>query len=248
MNDYYECLGVPRSATVEEIKKAYKQKAREHHPDAHSENEKEKHAEIFKLVVNAFDVLSDPVKKSKYDIQGYYGRRPTTPPPKSPVKTKEDFEREKKEKTKHENMLHKHYDQEPMNINCSFYGGSGSGRSIMVHVKLTPNEMKKGCNKSVTIKKRDFCMMCGGVGDGLFNCPKCGNRNFAKDVCGHCDTLGIIDGTCPSCKGSGMGKWTVEEIHFKVSPNTQIGHSVTLLGQGESAPSKVPGNVRIILV
>lgn len=248
--DFYECLGVLRSASAEEIKRAYRKKAREHHPDMHSgEEEQKKHAELFKKVVDAFDVLGDPHKKAKYDVQGYYGRRPSPSSPpkqKSPTKTKEDFEKEREEKKRKEDKSKSQH--EPMDINCMFYGGEGSGRSIMVHVKLTPHELKNGCTKTVQIKKRDFCEICGGDGSGLFPCKKCGNNAVAKQTCGYCDCTGVFDGPCPRCNGTGMGLWMVEDVSFKVSPNTQPGHSVMLLGQGETAPRKAPGNVRVVII
>lgn len=248
--DFYETLGVPRSATTEEIRKAYKRKAREHHPDMHSGPEQAKHAELFKLVVAAFEVLSDPAKKSQYDVQGYYGRRPTTPPPRRPAKTKtkEEFEREKKEKNKQEARARSRSAFEPMDINCSFFGGEGSGRSILCHVKLTPQEMKNGCMKSVTVKKRDFCGTCGGDGEGLFVCGYCKNKANFKEVCPHCNYQGVLDSKCPTCKGTGAGLWMIEEVVFKVSPNTQPGHSINILGRGEEAARKPPGNVRVILL
>lgn len=253
MEDLYECLGVPRSATADEIKKAYRQKTREHHPDMHSgQEEQNKHAEIFKSVVNAYDILKDPLKKAKYDIQGYYGHRPTTPPPqprpKPPVKTKEDFERENAEKKRKDDRAKTKSQHEPMDVNCMFYGGESSGRSVMVHIKLTPQELKRGCTKTIQIKKRDFCGICGGDGFGLFPCTKCNNNSIVRQACGNCNCAGVLDGTCPHCNGNGMGLWMVEDVTFKVSPNTQPGHSVMLLGQGETAPRKTPGNVRVVIL
>ena len=246
--DLYECLGVPRTATAEQIKKAYRQKAREHHPDAHSgKEEQDKHAEIFKKIVNAFDVLGDPQKRSRYDVQGVK----TAPPPKPEkpkYKTKEDFEREKREEKHRKVKVASRFKDEPKDINCTFYGGGSSGRSILVQVKLTPQELKFGCTKSVTIKKREFCFMCGGDGSGLFSCPKCHGRGVARDVCGYCNTSGSVDGGCPTCKGSGMGLWMLDEVIYKVPPNTQSGHSVTIIGRGEDAPRKLPGSVRIIVL
>lgn len=251
--NFYEYLGVSKNATAEEIKKAYRSKAREHHPDMHrGEEEQKKHAEIFKVVVEAFEVLSDPIKRSQYDMRGYYGKRPSSPPPPPPQqnkpKQKEDFERERAEKKKQESAFKKTYDTEPTHVNCSFFGGGASGRSILVHIKLTPQEYKNGCSKSVTIKKRDFCIVCGGDGQGTFQCPTCRNNKHQKWVCPTCDYTGEINGKCPFCKGIGTGKWILEEIHFKVSPNTQPGHAINVLGQGETAARKPPGNVRIVLV
>lgn len=248
--DLYEILGIPRTSSDEEIKKAYRAKAREHHPDMHvGDAEKAKHAEIFKRIVEAFEILNDPQKRSRYDVQGYHGRtKPTSKPEGKRPKTKEDFEKEEQERKRKEDPFKETMLHEPMNINCSFYGGEGSGRSILVHVKLTPQELKHGCVKSTNIKKRTFCMLCGGDGSGIFPCKRCGNHKLNKHVCGECDGRGLFEGKCPRCNGSGMYSWIVEEVTFKVSPNTQPGHSITLLGQGETAARKPPGNVRVVVV
>ena len=73
--DYYEILGVPRDATQEEIKKAYKKLAKKWHPDLNPQNRKEAE-ERFKEITEAYQVLSDPEKRAQYDRFGYVGDQP----------------------------------------------------------------------------------------------------------------------------------------------------------------------------
>ena len=80
--DYYAALGVSKTATPDEVKAAYRRLAREHHPDLHPEKGKAAAAEKFKVINEAYEVLSDPDKKSKYDRIGPGWDAEQAPPPR----------------------------------------------------------------------------------------------------------------------------------------------------------------------
>lgn len=247
--DYYERLGVARNATLEEIKKAYRRLARQYHPDR---NIGDKEAEeTFKRVSEAYEILSDASKKAEYDAKGYVGRRPPNPPkppaakPEPPKpKTKEDFERER---TWEERKKFPHKEDLDA-INCTFWGGGGTGRNILVQMKLTPAEMKAGGSKFVAIKKRTLCDRCIGDGKAPSPCPVCHGSRPDVGYCQKCDGMGALYALCPVCKGEGVFRWIIEDVRVTFSPHIQPGHQINVLGHGEHAPFKPPGNVRVVVV
>jgi molecular chaperone DnaJ len=249
--DYYQILGVEKIATPESITKAYRKLARLHHPDR---NIGDQGAEAkFKEVQGAYDILSDPAKRKVYDTQGYYGRRPPSPPPKPPSpkpepKTKEDFERERTEKKQNEVRNDNPSQLDLESIQCTFFGGSGTGRNILVQLKLTPTEMKNGCSKKVVFKRRDFCRTCVGDGLAMKMCPNCKGSRPDVGWCPVCDGQGATPDKCPVCKGEGVHPWKMAEVRVRISGNVQPGHTINILGEGESAPRKPPGNLRVVVV
>lgn len=239
--EYYETLGVERTATPEEIKKSYRQKALQYHPDKNPGNKEAE--EQFKKVAEAYEVLSDTSKRNEYDVKGYVGRRPATPPPRPKEKPKAKPEPEKK----------KPYapSQEDLDkVQCSYFGNGTTGRNVQTHIFLTPDEMKTGCAKNIIIKKQGMCNRCVGDGSTHSVCRKCngkGTDTYGLN-CYACDRYGFLIQKCPVCSGQGVAGMGFNQVHVVVPPGVKSGHAITLLGEGEIAPLKLPGFLRVIVL
>lgn len=245
--DYYAILGVNRNDSIDIIKKTYKELARKYHPDVSKEKDCQ---QKFIEITAAFEILTDPVKRQQFDINGYVGRRPPktsySKKPVKPVKTKEDFEKEREEKERKEaNVFTK---EELEKVSCSYFGGPLTGKNILTHYKLEPYQFVTGCTVMVPIKKRKLCSRCIGDGKFLQACKVCGNDQLTRMACPRCFGEGIEEEKCPICKGEGVSKWIINEVKFTVPPRSSPGFSLVAMGEGEDAPLKSPGYAKVIFV
>jgi len=197
--DYYEVLGVSRDASADEIKRAYRQAALKHHPDRNQNDQK---AEAkFKEAAQAYEVLSDPDKRQRYDRFGHSGLRGAS-------------------------GLHDFSGMGVEDIfsmfNDIFGGGFGSGRGgrrggvdLQMEIELTLEEIATGIEKLVSFDRRDLCDRCSGTGaepgSEKRNCPTCGGYGQVEQASGLGAFFGRIVTTCPSCRGKG----TVVVSHCK---------------------------------
>jgi molecular chaperone DnaJ len=202
--DYYEILGVAKTATAEEIKKAYRKVALQFHPDR---NPGDKEAEDkFKEAAEAYEVLSNPEKRAQYDRFGHQAMRGARGPSGGPDMTMEDI---------FSQFGDIFGDFGPFG---GFFGGGqqrrgGSrgagqrGTNLRIKVKLSLSEMANGTQKTIKVKKYVTCDTCGGHGakdTGSFqNCSTCGGRGVVtrvtQTILGHMQTTQ----TCPTCSGEG---------------------------------------------
>lgn len=256
--DYYEVLGVDKNATPEELKKAYRKLALQYHPDR---NPGDKEAEEkFKEAAEAYDVLSNPEKKARYDQFGMAGMEGA-------------------------------YGQGGMNMNDIFsqfgdlfgdlfgggfrtgfsgFGGGGTTRRVMrgsnlrIKVKLTLEEIDRGCEKKIKVSKYVPCKTCGSSGakgNSFETCSHCHGTGVVTEVkrtilgqmqtqstCPHCGGEGrIIKDKCHDCHGDGIVK-SDEIITINIPAGVQDGMQLAMQGQGNAAPhGGVPGDL-IILV
>ena len=237
--DYYEVLGVPKSADDSEIKKAYRTLAKKYHPDM---NPGDKEAEAkFKEVNEAYDVLSDPDKKSKYDQYGHAAFDPSS------------------------GMGGGGFgfgDFGGFDINdifSSFFGGGmgGStrrngpvrGDNVSVRLTLTFEEAVFGCKKEVQYSKVQKCAECGGTGAEKGTqpktCPTCGGSGQVRvqqrspfgyiqttKTCDNCHGTGkIIEKKCSSCRGTGFTR-VPKKLEVNIPAGIDDGQQIGLKYQG----------------
>ena len=240
--DYYEVLGVQKSATAEEIKKAYRKAAMKYHPDR---NPGDKEAEAkFKEVGEAYEVLSDDSKRQRYDQFGFAGVDPSyggggNGPYGAGFSGFGDF-------------------GDFGDIFGEFFGGRSSrgnaqnaprrGENIMSHLELTFEEAAFGCEKEVATQRIENCAVCNGSGssDGVIEtCSHCGGRGQVRSVqnfmgmqmqstttCPQCSGRGkIVKNPCTTCKGKGKVRKT-NRVKVKIPAGVDAGQSVRVRGEG----------------
>ena len=239
--DYYEVLGVEKSAGAEEIKKAYRKKAMQFHPDR---NPGDKTAEEkFKEVGEAYEVLSDADKRARYDQFGFQGVDPNFGGGSGFGGSGfggfggfGDFG----------------------DIFGEFFGGGRSrgntanaprrGENVAVRLDLTFEEAAFGCEKEVATPRIENCAACKGTGsaDGVIEtCTQCGGsgqvrtvQNFmgmtmqSTSACPQCSGRGkIIKNPCNTCRGKGKVRHT-QKIKVKIPAGVDEGQSVRVRGEG----------------
>ncbi len=189
--DYYEVLGVARNASPEEIKKAYRQAALKYHPDRNKSPDAEHR---FKLAAEAYDVLSDPEKRSRYDQYGHRGVEGTAGfHDFSGVGVEDIF-----------SMFNDIF-------GGGFFGGSGrprrGGVDLEKEIELTLEEVATGTSRTVEFDRREICDRCSGSGgepgSRKRTCATCGGYGQVEQSTGFGALFGRVITTCPACRGRG---------------------------------------------
>lgn len=243
--DYYEVLGVSKSASADEIKKAYRKVAMQFHPDR---NPGDKAAEEkFKEAAEAYEVLSDQDKKAQYDRFGHAG-----------VNNRGGFSGG--QGMNMDDIFSNFGDIFGDDIFGSFFGGGGRqrgggkargtrGSNLRIKLKMNYEEIAKGANKTVKVKKYTSCSTCSGSGakdkNAIQNCSTCNGsgqvRKVTSTFLGQMQTVG----TCPTCNGEGStitnkctgckgeGRvYTEETINIDIPAGVQDGMQLSLSGKG----------------
>jgi molecular chaperone DnaJ len=250
--DYYEILGVPRSASTDDLKAAFRKMARQYHPDVNKEPDAE---ERFKEINEAYAVLSDPEKRAAYDRFGHAGVRG----PSGGVDFNVDF-------------------SDFADIFGDLFGFGGFGRSsrrsrnvprrggdLQYRLDLTFEEAVFGAEKEIEITREEVCTNCNGSGSepgtSPVRCKTCNGTGEVRQVrqtilgsmvqvttCPTCNGQGeIVESPCHVCQGRGQVRRTrkkIVSVPAGVDTNTQI----RLAGEGQPGINGGPnGNLYIVI-
>ncbi|MCQ2188391.1 MAG: molecular chaperone DnaJ [Paludibacteraceae bacterium] len=245
--DYYEVLGVSKTATADELKKAYRKKAIQYHPDRNPDNPE---AEAkFKEAAEAYEVLSDENKRARYDKYGHAGLDD-----QGGFGGFGGFGGG----MSMEDIFSQFGDIfGGMGGFGGFGGGGGGGRAtrrggdLRVRVKVTLKDVMNGVEKTVKIKRNEECTECKGTGsaDGqTTTCATCGGKGVVYRVqrtimgqmrtqsyCPDCDGEGqIVKNKCKCCGGEGVVQKEAT-VTFKIPAGVQDGMSLRIAGGGNAA-------------
>jgi molecular chaperone DnaJ len=236
--DYYEVLGVPRDADTQQIKKAYRKLAREHHPDV-NDNDPECE-EKFKEATEAYEILCDEQKRAAYDTYGHDGLRRGAAGGGGGYGF-EGFEG---------------FSDIFENIFSSFGGGGGGrqtgparGEDLAVEVELTLEEAAFGVEKEIAFRAQGTCPACEGVGttepESVRTCPDCNGHGVVRTVrrtmlgqfmqtgvCPRCSGTGqVIERPCEKCKGGGRIPMD-RRVTVKIPAGIDTGQRIRVSGHG----------------
>jgi molecular chaperone DnaJ len=247
--DYYEVLGVERAASPDEIKRAYRQMARKYHPDVSEEPDAEAR---FKEVNEAYQILSDPQKRTAYDRFGHAG-------PGAGIGFDFGF-------------------RDPFEIFEEVFGGLGGfsfrssrrrgprrGADLRYDLRITFEETVFGAEKEIEVSRLDVCPECKGSGaepgTTPVRCNECGGTGQVQQVQRSIFGSFVNVTTCPACQGEGetvpipcrncegRGRvYTTRRLPVTIPPGVDNGTRIRLAGEGEPGErGGPPGNLYVSL-
>ncbi|MCJ7447479.1 MAG: molecular chaperone DnaJ [Bacteroidales bacterium] len=257
--DYYEVLGVSKNASKEEIKKAYRKQALKYHPDKNPGDKKAE--ENFKEAAEAYEVLSNDEKKSRYDRFGHAGMGGAGNGFSGGGMTMEDIF----------SSFGDIFGDAFGGFGGAFGASRRSGRrtnkgsNLRVKVKLTLHEIATGAEKKIKVTKYDTCNSCGGTGaadsNSMSTCSTCrGSGHVTRvtntmlgqmqttSVCPSCGGEGkTITKKCPSCYGEGIVQ-KEDIIKINIPAGVGKGMQMTVSGKG-NAPRRggVYGDLLVVI-
>jgi molecular chaperone DnaJ len=254
--DYYELLGVGRAASEVEVKKAYRKKAIQHHPD---KNPGSKPAEeMFKKISEAYEVLKDPDKRAAYDRYGHAAFSQGAGPRGAGGPTggfHDPFD-----------IFREVFGGGGGSIFEEFFGGGGGdgardGADLRYDIEIALEEAARGVEKEISFRKLALCDHCNGTGaepgSKRVTCPTCRgagqvttSRGFftVRQVCPNCHGTGThVDKPCRECRGEGRINKTAK-LNVRVPPGVDTGSKLRSAGNGEAGVyGGQPGDLYIVI-
>jgi len=252
--DYYEVLGIAKSASADEIKKAYRNLALKYHPDRVQPDKKKEAEEKFKEISEAYEVLMDPQKKATYDQYGHAGVDSSF---KQGGFSWQDFHHFDDVKDVWGEFdlsdLLKGFGFGADMFTDSFEEGQGRryggrrGSDLEYRLRITFEEAAFGAEKTISIPRQELCEVCGGTGakpgSKAERCPDCGGRGKVSAssgffniirTCQRCGGAGaIIKTPCAACGGRGRMR-AKRNIKVKIPAGVDTGSRLRVHGEGEA--------------
>ena len=259
--DYYEVLGLSKGASDDEIKKSYRKLAKQYHPDLHPGDKACE--EQFKEINEAYEVLSDPDKKAKYDQYGHAAFDPNAGFGGGGFGGFGGFD---------------DFGDLGDLLGGIFGGGFGGfgggsarrsgpmkGESVRVRLALDFEEAAFGCSKQITVPRIENCDECGGSGCAKGTtadpCPDCGGSGTVRTqqrtpfgvmsstaACRRCNGSGkIVKNPCPRCNGKGRIRRN-KTISVNIPAGIDDGQTIQLRGEGHVGPNGGPAGDLLVTV
>ncbi len=253
--DYYEVLGVPKGASKDQVKDAYRKLALQFHPDRNKSPEAE---ERFKEITEAYAVLSDDEKRRQYDAygkEGVYQRY-----------SQEEIFRGANFEDIFRGMGFGGFDD----LFSQFFGGAspgraGRGQDLTYHLHLNLEDAVADSSKELEVPRTEVCGTCNGTGarpgTSPHPCGTCGgtgqvqkvqSAGFARLVrvttCSRCGGKGyLVDSPCKDCRGSGTISKT-RKIVVTIPAGIDDGHTLRLRGEGNAGENGAPpGDLYVVV-
>jgi molecular chaperone DnaJ len=246
----YDSLGVSKTASQDEIKKAYRKLARTHHPDANPGDRAAE--ERFKEVQTAYDVLSDPEKRQAYDTGGTGAFRPGSARNGSEYA---DFDL-----GDISDLFGGLFGRTTSRGRASGRGQAVRGADVETEVRLSFEDSLRGAEAKVPVELTVACSECGGTGaqpgTAPIICPECNGRGVRAESqglfalsqpCPRCRGNGtVIEKPCSKCHGSGRER-RLRTYNVKIKPGVKDGTKIRLKGKGEAgAHGGPPGDLIVV--
>lgn len=246
--DYYEVLGISKSASTDEIKKAYRKIAIKFHPDKNPDNPEAE--EKFKEAAEAYEVLSNPDKKQRYDQFGHQGVGGAGFGGGGGMNMEDIF-----------SQFGDIFGGGGGSPFDSFFGGGGrsrgrKGTNLRIKLKLTLDDIAHGVEKKIKVNR-----LVTAEGVTFKTCQSCGGAGQVKKVVNTMLGQMVSSSTCPTCNGAGQSvdnrppgvdnsglMYSEEIIPVKIPAGVSEGMQLSMSGKGNEAPNGgVPGDLLIVI-